>query len=419
MKPVQCWIDTMQQLILDGCTLQDLFDVSEDVLGNWMLMADSLFRLMAYTRNIPIDDPLCMSIVEQGYHDQKTAEKLLLGHAFKPRDEETRKGYAWGDDALKYRAISRTFIHEERNVGHVLYVGNMTDITSYRIELFKLFCSHVEMRASILERQGKHSHTPKDELLDLLSSYGSSINMRKRSYLARTVGLLSDKTFVFGFVEYVQAAPDFLESAAQFFERTVSGCMASIKEHRLLVLVGSRSGNVLQNIVAAESMLVGYLEKHGARLYLSVPCSNIDDLPKAFRQAEMAERVSEGTESKWRASRVLMFDDAMTDWLVSDTDHDFDFMAYCIDQRPFGAIMRNESPEMRKMLRAYLEGERRATVVGKQVSVHRNSLLYQIRRIEREYNVSLDDFATRFELMFLFKLYDLYPNELDLSDKAK
>ena len=416
IQPAIWWIDTMQKYILEGGSIQNLFDVSESILKNWTMMADSSFRLVAYTTHIPVDDELCQALIEYGYHDDKTAERLLLGHALAQRGPEARQGYAKGSGALSYPSISRTFVPEERNVGHVLQIANVVPFTHYQKELFKIFTDHIELFARTHARQGGSALSLQDELLNALSTNDIIMSMKKLVYLAKTVGLYYEKSFVFGFVEYTQSAPDFLDGGVLFFERAIPGCCASVSGSRILVLIHARSNQVEKNLKSTRAIVESYLEKHHARLFLSMPCYALRDLPYAFHQAEMALQADEYTTTSGSAGLLVRFGDVALDWMLTTSERDFKFLSYCIAQRPFGQFMRNESESTVQMLRAFLEGERRATPVGKELSVHRNSLLYQEKRIERDYGISLDDPDVRFEFRYLFRFCDLYANELDLND---
>jgi len=416
LQPTIWWIDTMQKYILEGGSLQDLFDVSEDILKNWTMMADSSFRLLACTKNIPVDDEVCISLIEHGYHDDKTAEKLLLGHALAPRGKEAHEGYATGSGALKYPSISRTFVPEEKSVGHVLQVANVVELTPFRQQLFKVFTNHIVLLRKARARQGESALTLQDELLNALATNRVVMSMKKLVYLAKTTGIYYDQSFLFGFVEYTQAAPDFLDGGVLFFERAIPGCSASVNGSRILVLIHARSNFVEKNMKATHEIVESYLEKHHARLYLSAPCYALRDLPYAYRQAEMALQTDEQTLLRNNDRMLLRFSEIALEWLLTTSERDFEFLSYCIAQRPFGRFIRNESESTIEMLRAFLEGERRATPVGKQLAVHRNSLLYQEKRIERDYGISLDDPDVRFEFRYLFRFYDLYANELDLTN---
>ena len=405
LRPTIRWIDDMQTAIMKGSSIQDLFDISEPALVNWTVMADNAFRLIAYTRNIDVDDEVCLSLVEHGCHEPETMRQLLAEHSLVLRVNRDEQGYSPNRPALKYPSIAKTFVRDGREAEHVLQIENKAPLTPYRRELFTKFVEHVELFVNLRTQQGKGPLTPHDELLLLLSDRNTEITSRRSIHLSRATGVAFDRSFMIGFAEFSLDSPGVIEGSVSFFERSVPGCFAAARDDRLIVLIHARSLAVEENIKGAWTAVTAYLRKHGGRLFLSSPCYAYSDLPRAFRQAVMASTLDEHVVG----GDISLFERVMVDWMMADVEHDEQFLAYCIAQRPFGKIVKQEKPAVVNMLKAYLEGERRATPVGKQLGVHRNSLLYQIERIEREYGVDFGDPSICFEFRFLFRYIALHP----------
>ena len=414
IKPAIRWIDDMQAAILKGASIQDLFDISEPVLQNWTVMADNAFRLIAYTRNVDVDDEVCLSLVEHGCHDPETMRKLLSEHSLVLLVNRDEQGYSSDRPALRYPSIAKTFVRDGREAEHILQVENKVPLTAYRRELFSKFVEHVELLVNLNVRQGKGPLSPRDELLLLLSDYHADVTSRRGVHLSRTTGIAFDRSFMVGFADFSISTPGVIEGSVSFFERSVPGCFATARDDRVIVLVHARSLMVEENVKGAWTAVSAYLRKHGGHLFLSSPCYACEDLPRAFHQAEMVSMLDEQVVG----SDIALFSELMVDWMMVDTEHDEQFLAYCIGQRPFGRMVKEEKPAIVKMVRAYLEGERRATPVGKQLGVHRNSLLYQIERIERQYGVDFDDPSVCFEFRFLFRYIALYPTGFGLLKQS-
>ena len=56
-----------------------------------------------------------------------------------------------------------------------------------------------------------------------------------------------------------------------------------------------------------------------------------------------------------------------------------------------------------KLLFEYLRGERKSSAVANLLHMHRNTLLYRIKRIEDEYHIDLDDWSTRERLIVEYR----------------
>ena len=71
VNPYLSWIERIESRMLRGCTLQDLFDISAERLGNWAALVDSTFSLLAYTKDTAIDDPLYRELMETGHYSEQ------------------------------------------------------------------------------------------------------------------------------------------------------------------------------------------------------------------------------------------------------------------------------------------------------------------------------------------------------------
>ena len=58
-----------------------------------------------------------------------------------------------------------------------------------------------------------------------------------------------------------------------------------------------------------------------------------------------------------------------------------------------------------RILYFYLKNERKASVTCSELFIHRNTLLYRIRKMEENFDFSLDDVNTRRQIMTEFLIY--------------
>ena len=59
------WEYDVRNALLEDEGYQDILDLSEPVLGNFVSVSDSSFRLIAYTKNTPVDDPVTCSLIDR------------------------------------------------------------------------------------------------------------------------------------------------------------------------------------------------------------------------------------------------------------------------------------------------------------------------------------------------------------------
>ena len=55
---------------------QEMLDISRDVLGNLITISDSTYRLLAYTPDMPTDDPITNELIEKGFHGERAVTRV-------------------------------------------------------------------------------------------------------------------------------------------------------------------------------------------------------------------------------------------------------------------------------------------------------------------------------------------------------
>ena len=65
------WDMQMHLSVVSNQGIQPLVDLTENVIGNHIDIMDATFKLLGYTRNIELDDPITERLIAQGYHPTK------------------------------------------------------------------------------------------------------------------------------------------------------------------------------------------------------------------------------------------------------------------------------------------------------------------------------------------------------------
>ena len=113
------WEMTMQSMLLKGCTPTELLNTSADIIGNYIAVNDSAFRLIGNTDTIPCDDPICMAMIENSRHSQHTIDMFRRTRRFDfwdKNDYYIETGHVYSQHTLvvykKYKEIYGDESHE-------------------------------------------------------------------------------------------------------------------------------------------------------------------------------------------------------------------------------------------------------------------------------------------------------------------
>lgn len=70
------WHQEMHVSLIQNNSIQELLDLSEEAIGNPIVLVDLSFRLMAHTRHVKTDDEIYNEVVRRGYHPAHTIDVL-------------------------------------------------------------------------------------------------------------------------------------------------------------------------------------------------------------------------------------------------------------------------------------------------------------------------------------------------------
>jgi len=190
--------------------------------------------------------------------------------------------------------------------------------------------------------------------------------------------------------------------------------------------------NYQQNIVAADHsisakdsrgseneyrLLNDFLQKYDADCGISLPILSLSDISYGFKQVKLALKyrsVSElefSHEGKNSEIRVHRFEDLFPYVFTGEGDNirdiwyhsDYHNKLYYLKQQD-----KLHGKDFFKLLRVYIENERRITETATIMNVHRNSLPYRIAKLQDILDMDLSDMAVRKRLSFCFVLIALY-----------
>ena len=76
------WVTAMHNALIDNCDYQQLVDLCEPFLNNFVAVLDSSYKLLAHTKGVSSYEPINIALLEKGYHSDKVLQKFRDARRF-------------------------------------------------------------------------------------------------------------------------------------------------------------------------------------------------------------------------------------------------------------------------------------------------------------------------------------------------
>ncbi len=403
------WYKDMQEAVIMKKSIQDIISLSEPVIGNFISVSDSAFSLLAYTKNIPTDDPISISLIENKFHSEETVKKF----------KEIGRLEVWMDSRgliintsnaiSKHTVISKVFRFNDIYFIHVVMTTTHRKLTPGLLDLF----NHMIYVLSYYiipnwEEEKNYSHAYNTLVADLMEC--KLTDMEAINERARIIGLKPADKYIIMLLS-VGNGDDF--SFPGHVARDVARMFPCINpvyyNYRLLLLLHHADIAGLMEENDMEATLNTYFHENNVFCGCSDIFENLLELPNAYQQAVLV--LNELTSVCWKEE--ISWGESME---PSNIAHFRTYYVSCMLDRSEQSEKLWRNSKYGKMLIAlyesdiekntnnlevlytYLVNERRATETAIQLHMHRNNVMYRISRIEKMLGVSLEDRLMRMNL---------------------
>ena len=403
------WYKDMQEAVIMKKSMQDIISLSEPVIGNFISVSDSAFSLLAYTKNIPTDDPISIFLIENKFHSEETVKKF----------KEIGRLEVWMDSRglitdisntfSKYTVISKVFRFNDIYFIHVVMTTTHRKLTPGLLDLF----SHMIYVLSYYiipnwEEEKNYSHVYNTLVTDLMEC--KLTDMEAVNERARIVGFKPADEYIIMILSVGNGGDfSFPGRVARDIARMFPYINPVYYNCRLLLLLHHADIASLIEDNDMEALLNAYFHENNIFCGCSDKFENLLELPNAYQQAVLAlNGLNSGCQNGgigWGESTE-----------PSNIAHFRTYYASCILDRSeqserlwrnsrYGKMLIaiyesdvDKNTNNLEVLYTYLVNERRATETATQLHMHRNNVIYRISRIEKFLGLSLEDRLVRMNL---------------------
>lgn len=409
---IQNWVLQMQESVLANRGLQDLMNLSEAIIGNHISVQDESFNLLAATKNIDTDDETTQQLMENGYHPEETIRRFLKYRRIEQYETADENELIISRDLVisKYATIKKVYKYNDAFFAIVVMVCCKKDYSDAMEELYKLLIRYITY---YLEKERPQFAKPRQLEFFIGELIGKTIlsedEARQR---AGSLNLPFEGRFEINLIVFNDILNIPAPRLAHDLSLRLKNTDTIVHSRDILILCRlSESKDWTEN---RRKQIAGLFGELNCNCGVSNEFGSLWDLAIAYGQAHAAVITGERLRmaGKEEASfRFYQYEEYYLNHLV----------ATGIDSLPgvftnsfaFWAIKtlkhhdETHSVNLLDTLTAYLECERNATSASELLHMHRNTVLYHIRKVEDMLGVSLDRADIRMKLLIGLKAFEM------------
>ncbi len=417
------WERAMDSIRIEGGDPQDLMDVSSSFLQNNVVIVDPALKLLAYTKDIPCDDPITVELITHGFHTEENIGKFKLNKRFKPWSDED--GFIVNDThkICKYVTVVRSFKTKSSFSMIIVMMCNIVDPSDYLFDVYDMFASRVEFYAKRDYPGDKPSGNAVDTFLkDLFEgAIGDEQTIKERG---KTLGIPFEARFCLFYVRDMDESVPRLRLLSDVTQLVAPAKTAIVGDAVVVLCFNCRSESCALHCASntcplghtsLSARLDGMVGRYGLVCGRSSKFNKLSFASMAFQQAKVASDVGWqrkagrerlGVFDDW--SQIVSFDSCVVDYMVDATTRmggelaGWTYAGFVLD-----AMYRQDlaaKTDNYLFLYEYLMCERRASVVAEKLHMHRNNVKYRIDRIESQYGIDTNDPELRFDFLLAFRV---------------
>jgi sugar diacid utilization regulator len=411
------WVEKMNEVLINNGTLQDLVDLCAPIIENYISINDASLMLLAYSKKVSCDDPICIELVKTGYHSDDYIRQFRKHNYLKTWEVENDIALDPSCAIAKYTTMYKVFRFHNRYFAQIVMTCNHAPVTPCLTELFQLFVDVVDKYIKrICENKSEYIHIYDTLLTDLIEK-----KMTKRKAIeerAQYVGLPLTGPYCLFLITPKDSANlsigNMLKEFSELFPRH-----KFITYNQCIVAINSFTGDIEVQMNSICANMEAYVSKHDAQCCVSQFFNYLEDVPNAYRQAKLTLKYVDqpSIRSLFHDAqpelyrRVQFFSEKIIYCMMDDGEGHADLWYHsdvCRRLKELSDYDQKRESDLLELLNIYLNHGQNASEVANILGTHRNSIVYRINRIQEILGIKLNQPSVRYMLQTAIILAQLY-----------
>lgn len=385
------WDNTMMNLLTSGAMLQDLFDASQTVLGRPAFLLDPYQRHLAHTSNYGIGevDELWDLILQYGSCDM---EFLLKLNQTDPGRAKRQGLYVYETNLLPHKAYNHNFSLQGNFLGSATMIPLHGPITEGELNCFLLFCDYIQKWFEI-HIQEQHALILESQLRTVISDPDANADDLRRRLLL--LGFRETDRLIFIKLDAPLKPYNINEHLSRSLNISFPHILAATVELSVCLLC-----NVSRcSLEDTKQELIPWLKN--SKYYGTVgTCFSLSDsIYDFYRYVKVTSLYVKKEVGELYDGR-----DYVLSYLFSEMKH----TAVPALLHPALSLLTEydsqHHTDFYETLYQYLKHDRSIADTARAMNLHRNTLLYRLKRLEELVLEDLDDSMVRLYLRLSFEI---------------
>lgn len=405
LESLEAWDRDLVSIIDKKGEFQDIVDVSESVLGYPIVVSGPTYDVYALTNNLHVDDKYYREIKDQGSLSADSVRELEKQNVFGSLMDDRRIKVFAPNDKLRIWHMNKHYHIKESRILYVTAWLEAGEPTLGQIEQFDYYCKMIKMlheakRSAETPIESQHEHVLTSMLANTLSD---NIDIEELLKIAKMDSSNYWKTAVIQFRN-----PDAISKT--FIARNLSlrfpFVWPLVFSGNIVVITNNERTATKSKQGTIDAALFELISNYDCCVGYSSRFTSSHTIREAYDQALFA--LQTGTKvsaqkllqqefgiKKDYPSRVFDYEEYLLHRILKDYTFEVtDFINGISDVLKIAVYDRENSTQKLNFVYTYLACDRSISKTAKRLGMHRNSIPYQIKTIDKL--VGLDIASSRF-----------------------
>lgn len=385
------WDKNMHIAALEGKDVQDLIDISEEILEHPMIAFDASFDVLAYTRHSSSHYKIFQETVAQGYTDAHTMEQLKKKQIFS-QIKEGELLIAPAADEKSGTNIYLQFFSGQTLLGYTsIFCGGETPENGY-LDLIHMFMKNMSLCLLRNYENRRYGRMMYETFLANLLGSAEIPEDRITEQVNMIEGLEKTGYLVLGILDFANQEHVPLKFLARLLERQSWEMKPFLYENHICLLKYSKTA-IHQDLSFDEKelhILKQLLEQYEYRIGVSNIFTELKRMKDAYAQAvftlQWNQKTGQSQEVLCQYKNVVMYH------LFSRMETEMEPVSMQSEfYRELAVYDREHHTSYGRTVLCYLKNDCSATRTAADLGLHRNTVRNMISMVEEQHAVSLDD----------------------------
>ncbi|MCM8711240.1 helix-turn-helix domain-containing protein [Clostridium sp. SYSU_GA19001] len=380
--------------------IQHIIDISYKILGNPIHVSDLSHKILAFTKNINVDDPIWYELTTTGYG---SFSHISRGNSIGLYEKVRKSNYPFSTfiEESKIHVLHSNILIDNKPVGYITVPCYFKPYSEEDFEILALLSKVIsmEMQKNKFFKNSRgiiYEYFIKD-LLDGNLQDSSAVNERIK-YLDLN---LEDNIYVLTIRSNMPIDGNMTFTDIMGLVSNLQGYSKSIFYNDAIVIILSRKKKIF-NLFNDLNGIIQLLNKHKLTAGISSCFHQLTHLRKYYDQSLKAIEIGTHLE---KDKLFYNYEDYMIYDFMSICSLSEDIMSFC-HPSIFVLLEYDEKhgTNFLESLYVYLYNDKNLVVSANSLHIHRNTLSYRIEKISEIMNLDLNDKDISFHLQFSFKI---------------